>query len=46
MDKNTQDYIETDSEREEGHVDTRGENFECEDKDPNLGCNLGVDVAG
>ena len=46
MNNNTQDYIETDSEREEGHVDTRDANFECEDKDPNLGCNLGVDVAG
>ena len=23
-------YIETDKEREEGHVDTREKNFECE----------------
>lgn len=46
MADHTQDYIETDNEREEGHVDTRSANFECEDKDPNLGCNLGVDVAG
>jgi len=29
-DMNTQDYFETDEEREEGHVDTRSANFECE----------------
>ena len=39
-------YIESDSEREKGHVDTRERNFECENKDPRLGCNLGIDVAG
>jgi len=39
-------YIETDQEQEEGHVDTREQNFECEDKDPNLGCDPGIDVAG
>ena len=39
-------YIETDQEQEEGHVDTREKNFECEDKDPNLGCDPGIDVAG
>ena len=33
-----ENYIETENEREEGHVDTREKNFECEDKDPNLGC--------
>ena len=43
---NTQDYFETDEERENGHVDTRGQNFECEDKDENLGCDLGIGVAG
>jgi hypothetical protein len=42
----TNDYIENDREREEGHVDTREKNFECEDKDPNLGCDMGIDVAG
>jgi hypothetical protein len=42
----TNNYIETDKEREEGHVDTRERNFECENKDPHLGCNLGIDVAG
>ena len=39
-------YIETEKEREEGHVDTRERNFECENRDPRLGCNLGIDVAG
>ena len=46
MADHTQDYFETENEREEGHVDTRSDNFECENKDPNLGCNLGIDVAG
>jgi hypothetical protein len=41
-----QDYIETDSEREEGHADTRDKNFECEIPDKNLGCDLGIDVQG
>ena len=39
-------YIETDEEREEGHVNTRERNFECEDKDAHLGCDMGIDVAG
>ena len=39
-------YIETEEEREEGHVNTRERNFECDNKDPHLGCNLGIDVAG
>ena len=46
MAENTQDYFETDAEREEGHVDTRANNFECEKPDENLGCNMGIDVAG
>ncbi|WP_373498836.1 hypothetical protein [Desulfococcus sp.] len=41
-----QDYFETDHDREEGHVDTRWRNQECDNKDPHLGCNLGIDVAG
>ena len=41
-----QDYTENDMEREQGHVDTRAQNFECEKPDPNLGCDLGIDVAG
>jgi hypothetical protein len=46
MASNKQDYFETNSEREEGHVDTRSQNFECENKDPHLGCDPGIDVAG
>ena len=42
----TNNYIETDKEREEGHVDTGERKFECQNKDPHLGCNLGIDVAG
>ncbi len=40
------DYFETDKEREEGHVDTRENNFACEKPDKNLGCDMGIDVAG
>ena len=43
---NIHDYIETDQEREEGHVDTREQNLQCENKDPHLGCDLGIDVQG
>ncbi len=39
-------HIESDLEREEGHVDTRHYNFECENPDKNLGCDPGIDVAG
>ena len=39
----TQDYTD---DRNEGHVDTRESNFECENKDPHLGCDPGIDVAG
>ena len=38
-----QDYTEY---KNEGHVDTREANFECENKDENLGCDMGIDVAG
>ena len=41
-----QSYIETDKEREEGHVDTRHRNFECENPDKHLGCDMGIDVQG
>lgn len=41
-----QSYVESDRDREEGHVDTRRFNFECENPDPSLGCDLGVDVQG
>jgi hypothetical protein len=46
MADNVQDYFETDGEREEGHVDTRSNNFECENKDAHLGCDMGIDVQG
>jgi hypothetical protein len=39
----TQDYWEDDN---DGHEDTRERNFECENKDEHLGCNMGIDVAG
>ena len=38
-----QDYSD---DRNEGHVDTRESNFECEKPDKNLGCDMGIDVAG
>ena len=40
---NNQDYLD---DLIEGYVDTREANFKCENPDPNLGCNLGIDVAG
>jgi hypothetical protein len=39
----TQDYFEDDN---EGHVDTRVDNFCCENYDEHLGCDPGIDVAG
>ena len=38
-----QDYLEDEN---EGHIDTREKNFECETPDKNLGCDMGVDVQG
>jgi hypothetical protein len=35
-------YIETEEEREIGHIDVRHPDFECGP----LGCELGIDVAG
>ena len=43
VDNKTQDYFDDNT---EGHVDTREANFECEKKDENLGCDMGIDVAG
>lgn len=40
-----QNYIESEQEQEEGHVDTRCWDC-CDDPDPNLGCDLEIDVAG
>ena len=41
-----ENYIEDENEREQGHQDTRKDNFSCENPDPHLGCDLGIDVAG
>ncbi len=41
-----EDYFENDKERDRGHEDTRDKNFTCENPDPHLGCDLGIDVAG
>lgn len=40
-----QDYFDNDD-RAEGHLDIRRFNFECEAPDPNLGCDMGIDVQG
>ncbi|MEX1298121.1 MAG: hypothetical protein AB1Z38_07430 [Desulfotignum sp.] len=45
-DSRHQNYIESDREEEEGHVDTRQKNFECDNPDKHLGCDPGIDVAG
>lgn len=44
--KKFEDYVESEKETNEGHVDTRHKNFECENPDKNLGCDPGIDVAG
>ena len=41
-----QDYFDKDNNSDEGHVDTRSRNFECDNPDKNLGCDMGIDVAG
>jgi len=46
MAEKVQDYTDNDQAREEGHVDTRSKNFECDNPDEHLGCDLGIDVAG
>jgi hypothetical protein len=38
-----QDYWD---DTDEGHVDTRKRNFECESPYEHLGCDLGIDVQG
>jgi hypothetical protein len=42
-DTRTDDYTKDDN---DGHVDTRARNHECENPDAHLGCDLGIDVAG
>ncbi len=40
-----QDYFDN-SDSNEGHTDTRQFNFKCENPDPHLGCDMGIDVQG
>ncbi len=42
-DNKSQDYFEESS---DGHADTRESNFKCDNPDPHLGCDPGIDVAG
>ena len=42
-DNRIQDYWD---DTEDGHVDTRSRNLNCENPDPHLGCDLGIDVQG
>jgi len=44
MENKGNDYF--DDTTTEGHVDTREQNFECENRDENLGCDPGIDVQG
>ena len=46
MANKVEDYIETEEESKKGHEDTRRKNFECDEPDPHLGCDLGIDVQG
>ncbi len=39
----TQDYW---SDSDDGHVDTREQNFQCDNPDKHLGCDMGIDVQG
>ncbi len=43
-DNHIQDYF--DDNNNDGHVDTRESNFNCDNPDPGLGCDLGIDVQG
>ena len=40
--KKEHNYIESDEEKHEGHVDTRQQNFKCDNPDRSLGCDLGI----
>ena len=46
MNNEVENYIESENERSQGHIDTRQNNFECENPDEHLGCDPGIDVAG
>ena len=43
---NEHDYVESDEEKKNGHIDTRQHNFKCDNPDRSLGCDLGIDVPG
>ena len=43
VDERIQDYFD---DNDEGHVDTRYKNFECDSPDEHLGCDMGIDVQG
>lgn len=45
MENTEQNYIESEQEREDGHVNTRCHTC-CTDPDQHLGCDPGIDVAG
>jgi len=45
-DTQVQDYRESDRDSDKGHEDTRHHNFECQNPDPHLGCDPGIDVQG
>ena len=38
-----QDYFDDEN---KGHFDTHEKNFECENPDKSLGCDMGIDVQG
>ncbi len=40
------EYLETEREREEGHLNAREKNFQGDTPDENLACDMGIDVAG
>jgi hypothetical protein len=42
-DNRTQDYW---NDSDDGHADTREQNFQCENPDQHLGCDMGIDVQG
>ena len=41
--KKREDYFDDSN---EGNVDTRQANFECDNSDENFGCDLGIDFQG
>lgn len=41
-----EDYVESEQESSEGHLDTRFKNFECPALDSHLGYDHGIDVSG